>query len=99
MTCDARRSSILIDLDGSVLGEAGTVVAKTEDGFDHDLLPHTFRYDNRGNTIPTKTLYQGAGAFRSDRCTWSKAWTAYECPGGRPRQLIFESMDDNWLER
>ena len=98
MQCDGRRSSILVDTDGSLLGSRGTVVARSENGFEHKLLPHSFRYDADGNTIPQSKLYEGPGIFR-EGCTLDNEWNAWRCVGGRHRHLIIESMDPDWLDR
>jgi hypothetical protein len=98
MKCDGRRSSLIVDTDGTLLGKKGTVVARNEKEWQYKLLPHTMRFDSEGQTIPQKKLYKEKGAYRKN-CQLNEAFNAWVCPGGLHRILILESMDGDWLER
>jgi hypothetical protein len=98
MECDGRRSSVIVDTDGTLLGSPGTIVARSESGFKYKLLPHTFRFDADGKTIPKNDLYTDPGIYRKG-CTLESGWNAWRCPGGKHRHLIIESMDPDWLSR
>mmetsp|Transcript_141760 Transcript_141760/g.246825 ORF Transcript_141760/g.246825 Transcript_141760/m.246825 type:complete len:935 (+) Transcript_141760:3-2807(+) len=98
MACDGRRSSVMVDTDGTLIGKPGTVVARNEQAWDYKLLPHSMRFDAKGGAIPQDKLYSGKGAYRKD-CTLAEKWNAWVCPEGQHRMIIWESMDPDWLER
>uniref|UniRef100_A0A7S2NK41 PA14 domain-containing protein n=1 Tax=Alexandrium andersonii TaxID=327968 RepID=A0A7S2NK41_9DINO len=80
--CDGRRNSLLVDVDGSILGQPGTIVSKPWKfydkmryvdpmGFDtmEDLIPFPQRYDRFGDAIPfPKGVDHGTGGNLEYEC-------------------------------
>jgi len=80
--CDGRRNSLLIDVDGSLLGDPGTIVPRPQKfydklgyvdpmGFDtmEDLIPMPQRYDRFGDAIPfPKEVNHGHGGGLEYAC-------------------------------
>ena len=113
MDCDGRRSQLIVDEDGSLLGSPGTAFALNEvrwnaslryvDPMGHkktsDLIPSEMKVDAAGNVRPESEIYTAAGISRAGAsCTWKEAHGAYECIGGQHRQLIVEDVTHQAME-
>ncbi|XP_061122944.1 PKHD1 like 1, tandem duplicate 1 [Syngnathus typhle] len=100
MDCDAKKKTLLRDLDGSLLGVAGSVVPQSEYEWDGDSrrglgdyrIPKVMLTHPNGSRIPVEQIAPNKGVIRSN-CTYMSAWQAYECSALNYRMLVIESLD------
>ena len=107
MDCDAMKKALLNDLDGSFLGERGTVIPQSEyqwgsqqRGLGDFRIPKEMLAAPNGSMIPPNQVYKYPGIVRDqDLCKYINDWQAYKCHGIEHRILIIESMDPDTLGR
>uniref|UniRef100_A0A8C5AWE7 PKHD1 like 1, tandem duplicate 1 n=1 Tax=Gadus morhua TaxID=8049 RepID=A0A8C5AWE7_GADMO len=100
MECDAKKKSMLKDLDGSFLGAVGTVVPQSEYAWNGDpsrglgdyRIPKVMLTYPNGSRIPVDQIAPNKGVIR-ENCTYMPAWQSYKCFGLNYRLLAIESMD------
>uniref|UniRef100_A0AAV2K2L6 G8 domain-containing protein n=1 Tax=Knipowitschia caucasica TaxID=637954 RepID=A0AAV2K2L6_KNICA len=100
MECDAKKKSLLKDLDGSLLGAVGAVVPQSEYEWDGDArrglgdyrIPKVMLTFPNGSRIPVDQMAPHKGVIRKD-CTYMAPWQSYSCTGLDYRLLVIESLD------
>ncbi|CAL8293184.1 unnamed protein product [Merluccius merluccius] len=100
MDCDAKKKSMLKDLDGSLLSAVGTVIPHSEFEWNGDprrglgdyRIPKVMLTYPNGSRIPVETIAPNKGVIRED-CTYVEAWQSYKCFGLNYRMLAIENMD------
>ncbi|XP_050924319.1 LOW QUALITY PROTEIN: PKHD1 like 1, tandem duplicate 1 [Lates calcarifer] len=100
MDCDAKKKSMLKDLDGSFLGAVGTVVPQSEYEWGGDprrglgdyRIPKVMLTFPNGSRIPVNQIAPHKGVIRKD-CTYMSTWQSYKCFGLNYRMLVIESLD------
>ncbi|XP_058475058.1 PKHD1 like 1, tandem duplicate 1 [Solea solea] len=107
MDCDAKKKTMLKDLDGSFLGAVGSVVPQSEYEWGGDprrglgdyRIPSVMLTFPNGSRIPVNQVTQHRGVIRDD-CTYMYTWQSYKCFGLNYRLLAIESLDaDTELRR
>uniref|UniRef100_A0A8C4EZ61 PKHD1 like 1, tandem duplicate 2 n=1 Tax=Dicentrarchus labrax TaxID=13489 RepID=A0A8C4EZ61_DICLA len=102
MDCDAKKKSLLKDLDGSFLGAVGTVVPQSEYEWGGDArrglgdyrIPKVMLTFPNGSRIPVDQIAPHKGVIRKD-CTYMSTWQSYKCFGLSYRMLVIESLDSD----
>uniref|UniRef100_A0A8D3BAM2 PKHD1 like 1, tandem duplicate 2 n=1 Tax=Scophthalmus maximus TaxID=52904 RepID=A0A8D3BAM2_SCOMX len=102
MECDAKKKTMLTDLDGSFLGSAGAVVPQSEyawggdprRGLGDDRIPKVMLTFPNGSRIPVDQIAPHKGVIR-DNCTYMSAWQSYKCFGLNYKMLAIESLDSD----
>ncbi|XP_071793632.1 fibrocystin-L-like isoform X1 [Asterias amurensis] len=103
MDCDGQKKAMIRDLDGTLLGSVGTVIAQSEFEWDGDSrrglgdyrIPKVMLTNPDGSRIladdiaPNKGIYRGT----NNECEYNSNWQAYKCHGIDHMMLIVESMD------
>lgn len=100
MDCDAKKKTLLKDLDGSFLGSVGTVVPQSEYEWGGDprrglgdyRIPKVMLTALNGSRIPVSQIAPNKGVIRKD-CTYLTSWQSYKCFGLNYRMLVIESLD------
>ncbi|ROL45843.1 Fibrocystin-L [Anabarilius grahami] len=100
MDCDAKKKTMLKDLDGSFLGAVGAVVPQSEYEWNGDprhglgdyRIPKVMLTFLNGSRIPVNQIAPYKGVIR-DTCTYMNTWQSYKCFGLNYRMLVIESMD------
>ncbi|KAK5854667.1 hypothetical protein PBY51_004842 [Eleginops maclovinus] len=100
MDCDAKKKTLLKDLDGSFLGAVGAVVPQSEyewggdsrRGLGDNRIPKVMLTYPNGSRIPVDKIAPYKGVIRED-CTYMTSWQSYKCFGLNYRMLVIESMD------
>ncbi|KAK9957826.1 hypothetical protein ABG768_012036 [Culter alburnus] len=100
MDCDAKKKTILKDLDGSFLGAVGAVVPQSEYEWNGDprhglgdyRIPKVMLTSLNGSRIPVNQIAPYKGVIR-DTCTYMNTWQSYKCFGLNYRMLVIESLD------
>ncbi|KAJ8026384.1 Fibrocystin-L [Holothuria leucospilota] len=104
MDCDGMKKAIILDLDGSFLGDVGTVIPQSEFEWDGDprrglgdyRIPRTMLTRPDGSRISVDDIAPNKGIYRGDSdCQWVSDWQAYECHNLDHMMMIVESMDDD----
>ncbi|KAM4026998.1 fibrocystin-L isoform 2-T2 [Anomaloglossus baeobatrachus] len=101
MTCDAKRKTLLKDLDGSFLGQIGDVVPQSEFEWNGDTkyglgdyrIPKVMLTYLNGSRIPVSQVAPYKGIIRDNTCVYIPAWEAYRCSGLDHEMLVIESLD------
>ncbi|KAJ8026005.1 Fibrocystin-L [Holothuria leucospilota] len=102
MDCDGMKKAIIRDLDGSMLGDVGTVIPEAEFEWDGDprrglgdyRIPRTMLTEPDGSRIPTDDIAPNKGIYRGNGdCEWVDNWQAYKCHNLDHMMMIVESMD------
>ncbi|KAI5091821.1 fibrocystin-L precursor, partial [Silurus meridionalis] len=101
MDCDAKKKSMIKDLDGSFLGAVGAVIPFSEYEWDGDprhglgdyRIPKVMLTYLNGSRIPVANVAPYKGVIRDSTCTLMRTWQAYKCFGMNYRMLVIESMD------
>ncbi|XP_040289774.1 fibrocystin-L-like [Bufo bufo] len=101
MTCDAKRKTLLKDLDGSFLGKIGAVVPQSEYqwngntryGLGDYRIPKVMLTYLNGSRIPVSQVAPNKGIIRDNTCVNMSAWGAYKCSGLNYEMLVIESLD------
>ncbi|RNA02258.1 fibrocystin-L isoform X1 [Brachionus plicatilis] len=107
MDCDAMKKALLNDLDGSFLGEPGTVIPQSEfewgsqkRGLGDFRIPKEMLAAPNGSMIPPNQTYKYPGIVRDENlCQYIHDWQAYKCHGIEHRVLLIESMDPDTIRR
>nr|XP_055075131.1 fibrocystin-L-like [Misgurnus anguillicaudatus] len=100
MDCDAKKKTLLKDLDGSFLGAVGAVVPYSEYEWNGDprhglgdyRIPKVMLTALNGSRIPVNHIAPNKGVIR-DSCTYMNTWQSYKCFGLNYQMLVIESMD------
>ncbi|XP_030597029.1 PKHD1 like 1, tandem duplicate 1 [Archocentrus centrarchus] len=100
MDCDAKKKSLLNDLDGSFLGGVGAVVPQSEYEWGGDprrglgdyRIPKVMLTALNGSRIPVNQIAPHKGVIRRT-CTYMSSWQSYKCFGLNYRMLAIESLD------
>ncbi|KAM9340526.1 fibrocystin-L-like [Symphorus nematophorus] len=100
MECDAKKKSMLKDVDGSFLGAVGTVLPQSEYEWGGDprrglgdyRIPKVMLTFPNGSRIPVDQIAPHKGVIRKD-CTYVRSWQSYKCFGLNYRMLAIESLD------
>ncbi|XP_016299954.1 fibrocystin-L-like [Sinocyclocheilus anshuiensis] len=103
MDCDAKKKTMLKDLDGSFLGAMGAVVPQSEYEWNGDprhglgdyRIPKVMLTSLNGSRIPMNQIAPYKGVIR-DTCTYMSTWQSYKCFGLNYRMLcvlVIESLD------
>uniref|UniRef100_A0A3P9PH58 PKHD1 like 1, tandem duplicate 2 n=1 Tax=Poecilia reticulata TaxID=8081 RepID=A0A3P9PH58_POERE len=101
MDCDAKKKSLLTDLDGSFLGAAGSVVPQSEfewggdprRGLGDHRLPKVMLTFLNGSRIPVEQVAPRKVIRKN--CTYMSAWQSYRCFGLNYRMVAIESLDSD----
>ncbi|KAM5157489.1 fibrocystin-L [Mantella aurantiaca] len=101
MDCDAKKKSLLKDLDGSFLGKIGAVVPQSEyqwdgnkaDGLGDYRIPKVMLTRLNGSRIPVAEVAPNKGIIRDSTCVYMSAWESYKCFGLNYEMLVIESLD------
>ncbi|XP_035847175.1 fibrocystin-L-like [Sander lucioperca] len=102
MDCDAKKKTLLKDLDGSFLGAVGAVVPQSEYEWGGDprrglgdyRIPKVMLTFLNGSRIPVNQIAPQKGVIRKD-CTYMSSWQSYKCFGLNYRMLAIESLDSD----
>ncbi|XP_026156055.1 fibrocystin-L-like [Mastacembelus armatus] len=102
MDCDAKKKSLLTDLDGSFLGTVGAVVPQSEYEWGGDprrglgdyRIPKVMLTFLNGSRIPVKQIAPNKGVIRNN-CTYMSSWQSYKCFGLNYKMLVIESLDSD----
>ncbi|KAA0710123.1 Fibrocystin-L Polycystic kidney and hepatic disease 1-like protein 1 [Triplophysa tibetana] len=100
MDCDAKKKTMLKDLDGSFLGAVGAVVPYSEYEWNGDprhglgdyRIPKVMLTALNGSRIPVNQIAPNKGVIR-DSCTYMSTWQSYKCFGLNYKMLVIESLD------
>ncbi|XP_069076732.1 fibrocystin-L-like isoform X2 [Pleurodeles waltl] len=103
MVCDAKRKALLKDLDGSLLGSPGSVVAQSEYQWDKVAsygigdyrIPKVMLTNLNGSRIPVNQIAPNKGVIRDSACTYMSTWESYQCTGLDYEMLVIESLDSD----
>ncbi|XP_073535878.1 fibrocystin-L [Phyllobates terribilis] len=101
MTCDAKRKTLLKDLDGSFLGMICDVVSQSEFQWDGNTkyglgdyrIPKVMLTYLNGSRIPVSQVAPYKGIIRDNTCVYMSPWEAYRCSGLNHEMLVIESLD------
>ncbi|XP_053322520.1 fibrocystin-L [Spea bombifrons] len=101
MDCDAKKKSLLKDLDGSFLGSKGAIIPQSEYQWDgepsHGLgdyrIPKVMLTRLNGSRIPVSEVAPYKGIIRDSTCAYMSAWGSYRCNGLNYEMLVIESLD------
>uniref|UniRef100_A0A3B5MPJ0 G8 domain-containing protein n=1 Tax=Xiphophorus couchianus TaxID=32473 RepID=A0A3B5MPJ0_9TELE len=102
MDCDAKKKSLLKDLDGSFLGAVGSVVPQSEFEWGGDprrglgdyRIPKVMLTFLNGSRIPVVQVAPRKGVIRKN-CTYMSSWQSYKCFGLNHRMVAIESLDSD----
>ncbi|XP_040908783.1 LOW QUALITY PROTEIN: PKHD1 like 1, tandem duplicate 1 [Toxotes jaculatrix] len=102
MDCDAKKKSLLTDLDGSFLGAVGAVVPQSEYEWGGDprrglgdyRIPKVMLTFLNGSRIPVDQIAPHKGVIRKN-CMYMSFWQSYKCFGLNYRMLVIESLDSD----
>ncbi|KAA0710211.1 Fibrocystin-L Polycystic kidney and hepatic disease 1-like protein 1 [Triplophysa tibetana] len=106
MDCDAKKKTMLKDLDGSFLGAVGAVVPYSEYEWNGDprhglgdyRIPKVMLTALNGSRIPVSQIAPNKGVIR-DSCTYMSTWQSYKCFGLNYQMLVIESLDPDTEKR
>ena len=100
--CDGMKKALLIDKDGTLLGNnGGTVIPDSafewdgnpRNGLGYFRVPKAMITDVNGNRIPYNEKMPNKGIYKNDQCTWIQQWSAFKCHGVDHKLMIIESLD------
>ncbi|KAM9737277.1 LOW QUALITY PROTEIN: PKHD1 like 1, tandem duplicate 1 [Menidia menidia] len=102
MECDAKKKTMLKDLDGSFLGAQGAVVPQSEFEWGGDprrglgdyRIPKVMLTALNGSRIPVEHIAPHKGVIRKN-CTYMDSWQSYRCFGLDYRMVVVESLDSD----
>ncbi|ESO84871.1 hypothetical protein LOTGIDRAFT_131466, partial [Lottia gigantea] len=103
MDCDGLKKNLITDIDGSLLGTNGTVIAWSEYQWDGDRrrglgdyrIPNVLLSDGNGDLRDVSAFAPNKGLIRNDQCIFHDYWRAYECHDIEHKILIIENMDED----
>ncbi|XP_032616164.1 fibrocystin-L [Hylobates moloch] len=101
MVCDAKRKSFLRDIDGSFLGNAGSVIPQAEYEWDGNSqvgigdyrIPKAMLTFLNGSRIPVTEKAPHKGIIRDSTCKYLPEWQSYQCFGMEYAMMVIESLD------
>ncbi|MEE6507574.1 hypothetical protein FKM82_026763 [Ascaphus truei] len=101
MDCDAKKKSLLKDLDGSFLGSRGAVIPQSEyqwggdkrHGLGDYRIPTVMLTRLNGSRIPVSEVAPNKGIIRDSTCSYISQWESYKCTGLNYEMLVIESLD------
>uniref|UniRef100_A0A3Q3X6F5 Uncharacterized protein n=1 Tax=Mola mola TaxID=94237 RepID=A0A3Q3X6F5_MOLML len=99
MDCDAKKKTMLKDLDGSFLGSVGAVIPQSEFEWDGDdrrglgdyRIPKVALTHPNGSRIPVEQIAPNKVIRKN--CTYMSSWQCYKCFELNYRMLVIESLD------
>lgn len=103
MVCDAKRKSFLKDLDGSFLGNSGSVIPQAEYEWDGNSqlgigdyrIPKAMLTFLNGSRIPVTEKAPHKGILRDATCKYIPEWQSYQCLGMEYAMMVIESLDSD----
>nr|XP_048313021.1 fibrocystin-L isoform X3 [Myodes glareolus] len=103
MVCDAKRKSFLRDMDGSFLGNSGSVIPQAEYEWDGNSrlgigdyrIPKAMLTFLNGSRIPVMEKAPHKGIIRDTTCKYIPAWQSYQCSGMEYAMMVIESLDSD----
>ncbi|CAO2602354.1 Pkhd1l1 [Lemmus lemmus] len=103
MVCDAKRKSFLKDMDGSFLGNSGSVIPQAEYewngnsrlGIGDYRIPKAMLTFLNGSRIPVTEKAPHKGIIRDTTCKYIPAWQSYQCSGMEYAMMVIESLDSD----
>ncbi|KAM5281038.1 fibrocystin-L [Ctenodactylus gundi] len=103
MVCDAKRKSFLKDMDGSFLGNSGSVIPQAEYewngnsqlGIGDYRIPKVMLTFLNGSRIPVTDKAPYKGIIRDSTCKYIPAWQSYQCFGMEYAMMVIESLDSD----
>ncbi|KAM6899772.1 PKHD1 like 1, tandem duplicate 1 [Xenentodon cancila] len=102
MDCDAKKKTLLKDLDGTFLGAVGAVVPQSEYEWGGDRrrglgdyrIPKIMLTSLNGSRIPVNQVAPHKGIIR-ENCTYMHSWQGYKCFGLNYQMVAIESLDSD----
>ncbi|XP_048215228.1 fibrocystin-L isoform X1 [Perognathus longimembris pacificus] len=103
MVCDAKRKSFLRDMDGSFLGNSGSVIPQAEYewngnsqlGIGDYRIPKVMLTFLNGSRIPVTEKAPYKGIIRDSTCKYIPEWQSYQCFGMEYAMMVIESLDSD----
>uniref|UniRef100_A0A8C0SGA7 Fibrocystin-L n=1 Tax=Canis lupus familiaris TaxID=9615 RepID=A0A8C0SGA7_CANLF len=103
MVCDAKRKSFLRDMDGSFLGDSGSVIPQAEYewngnsqfGIGDYRIPKVMLTFPNGSRIPVTEKAPYKGIIRDSTCKYIPQWQSYQCFGMEYAMMVIESLDSD----
>ncbi|XP_045717230.1 fibrocystin-L [Phyllostomus hastatus] len=103
MVCDAKRKSFLRDMDGSFLGNSGSVIPQSEYEWDGNSqlgigdyrIPKAMLTFPNGSRIPVTEKAPYKGIVRDSTCKYIPEWQSYRCFGMEYAMMVVESLDSD----
>ncbi|TKC41541.1 hypothetical protein EI555_014575, partial [Monodon monoceros] len=103
MVCDAKRKSFLRDMDGSFLGNSGSVIPEAEYewngnsqfGIGDYRIPNVMLTFPNGSRIPVTEKAPYKGIIRDSTCKYIPEWQSYRCFGMEYAMMVIESLDSD----
>nr|XP_045000409.1 fibrocystin-L [Jaculus jaculus] len=103
MVCDAKRKSFLRDMDGSFLGNSGSVIPQAEYEWDGNSqlgigdyrIPKVMLTFLNGSRIPITEKAPYKGIIRDSTCKYIPEWQGYHCSGMEYAMMVIESLDSD----
>ncbi|XP_053415184.1 fibrocystin-L isoform X2 [Nycticebus coucang] len=103
MVCDAKRKSFLRDMDGSFLGNSGSVIPQAEYewngnsqlGIGDYRIPKVMLTFLNGSRIPVTEKAPYKGIIRDSTCKYIPEWQSYKCFGMEYAMMVIESLDSD----
>ncbi|XP_041625547.1 fibrocystin-L isoform X2 [Vulpes lagopus] len=103
MVCDAKRKSFLRDMDGSFLGDSGSVIPQAEYewngnsqfGIGDYRIPKVMLTFPNGSRIPVTEKAPYKGIIRDSTCKYIPQWQSYRCFGMEYAMMVIESLDSD----
>ncbi|XP_070248855.1 fibrocystin-L [Myotis yumanensis] len=103
MVCDAKRKSFLRDMDGSFLGNSGSVIPQSEYewngnsqfGIGDYRIPKVMLTFPNGSRIPVTEKAPYKGIIRDSTCRYIPEWQSYRCFGMEYAMMVIESLDSD----
>ncbi|KAJ1555133.1 Fibrocystin-L [Nowakowskiella sp. JEL0078] len=103
MDCDGPKHSLVVDTDGSFLGNGSgrltAAVARAELRFPTELVPALLTTLLNGTRVSTESIAKGFGIYRNPSCFYQEHWNAYQCFDQMYNSLTVESMDSDSMSR
>ncbi|XP_036732330.2 LOW QUALITY PROTEIN: fibrocystin-L [Manis pentadactyla] len=103
MVCDAKRKSLLKDMDGSFLGNSGSVIPQAEYewngnsqfGIGDYRIPKVMLTFPNGSRNPVTEKAPYKGIIRDPTCKYIPEWQSYQCFGMEYAMMVIESLDSD----
>uniref|UniRef100_A0A673UX60 Fibrocystin-L n=1 Tax=Suricata suricatta TaxID=37032 RepID=A0A673UX60_SURSU len=103
MVCDAKRKSFLRDMDGSFLGNSGSVIPQAEYewngnsqfGIGDYRIPKVMLTFPNGSRIPVNEKAPYKGIIRDSTCKYIPQWQGHRCYGLEYAMMVIESLDSD----